>query len=62
MSCALWIACWIGAAGIHAAPVAFPLATTPVRLNGIPLGKPLHPSSLNSLRFAVAWNPGDSLS
>jgi hypothetical protein len=54
MSCALWFACWLGAAGIHAAPVAFPLAATTARLNGIPLGKPLHPSSLNSLRFTVA--------
>ena len=43
------------------APVPFPLHTTAVRLDGVPLGAPLHPSSLNSLRFTVAFNPADSL-
>jgi len=43
------------------APVAFPLSTSTVRLDGVPLGQPLHPASLNSLRFTATFNPQDSL-
>lgn len=44
-----------------AAPVPFPTATTAARLDGVPLGAPLHPASLNSLRFTVAYADADSL-
>ncbi len=44
-----------------AAPVAFPTATSTVRLDGVPLGAPLHPASLNSLRFTVAYSATDGV-
>jgi hypothetical protein len=44
-----------------AAPVPFPLNTTVVRLDGVPIGSPLHPTTLNSLRNTVAFNPADGL-
>jgi hypothetical protein len=44
-----------------AAPVPFPTQTFTVTLDGIALGQALHPSSLNSLRYTVTFNPGDGL-
>ena len=44
-----------------AAPVPFPLSTSTVKLNGVALGSPMHPASLNSLRYTATYNPGDSL-
>ena len=44
-----------------AAPVAFPLNTTVVKLDGVPIGSPLHPATQNSLRYTVAFNPADGL-
>ncbi len=52
------------AAGIvpaSAGPVPFPLQTTAVTLDGTPLGRALHPNSLNSLRFTVTYNHADGL-
>lgn len=49
------------AASAPAAPVAFPLSTSTVRLDGVAIGQPLHPASLNSLRFTATFNPLDSL-
>jgi len=43
------------------APVPFPTQTTAVTLDGVPIGQPLHPASLNSLRYTIAFNPGDGL-
>ena len=51
----------VAASPAAGAPVAFPLGTTVVKLDGAPLGKALHPSSLNSLRFTVAYDPGGGL-
>jgi hypothetical protein len=42
-----------------AAPVPFPLQTNSVKLDGVALGQPLHPASLNSLRYTVTFNPAD---
>ena len=42
-------------------PVPFPTQTTAVTLDGVPIGQPLHPASLNSLRYTIAFNPGDGL-
>jgi hypothetical protein len=50
-----------GIVSADAAPVPFPLQTTVVRLDGTPLGKALHPASLNSLRFTVVFNAADGL-
>jgi hypothetical protein len=50
-----------GIVSAHAAPVPFPLQTSVVRLDGTPLGKALHPASLNSLRFTVVFNAADGL-
>ena len=44
-----------------AAPVAFPQQTFTVKLDGVALGQALHPTSLNSLRYTVAFNAGDGL-
>lgn len=44
-----------------AAPIPFPLNTTVVKLDGVPIGSPLHPATQNSLRNTVAFNPADGL-
>ncbi len=59
---AIVFACALGAGPQAAsAPIPFPTQTTPVRLDGTPLGAPLHPSSQNSLRFTIALNPVDGV-
>ena len=50
-----------GVGGVEAAPVTFPLSTSTVKLDGVALGTPLHPASLNSLRYTLTFNPLDSL-
>ncbi|MFO1323706.1 MAG: hypothetical protein U1F15_06550 [Burkholderiales bacterium] len=61
-ACGIVIACAMGfGLPAGAAPIAFPTQTTAVRLNGTPIGQPLHPSSLNSLRFTIAFNAADGL-
>ncbi|MFO1395622.1 MAG: IPTL-CTERM sorting domain-containing protein [Burkholderiales bacterium] len=42
-----------------AAPVPFPVQTTPVKLDGVAIGQPLHPKSLNSLRFTATYVAAD---
>ena len=56
-----WLATLVLAASAAAAPTPFPTQTTPVRLDGVPIGQPLHPSSLNSLRFTIAYDPAGEL-
>ena len=56
--CALAV---VSAPSAVAAPVPFPLNTTVVKLDGMPIGSPIHPATLNSLRNTVAFNPGDGL-
>ena len=62
-ACSAWaaIALYALASAATASPVAFPTATTAARLDGVPLGSPRHPSSLNSLRITVAYAPFDGL-
>ena len=59
--CSLMFAMMFAPSPALAAPVAVPLQTLTVKLDGIPLGQALHPNSQNSLRYTVAFNVGDGL-
>jgi hypothetical protein len=55
------VAALLFVASANAAPVPFPTQTSQVRLDGVAIGQPLHPSSGNSLRFTIGFDAATGL-